>query len=172
MQEFVDNSSFNFELKLIIQKEQLGTGHAVKIVGDFVKDNFVVINGDNLFSKEDLSSINFEDDYNYVFAIEHETPERFGVLRFDNEFLIGIDEKPEKPVSNIINAGMYKFTPEVFDVLETIKRSPRGEYELTCAIEALAKKKKFKVKKLKDFWVDLGVYEDVPKVEAFVKSMF
>ena len=67
---------------------------------------------------------------------------------------------------------MYKFTQEIFEVLKKIEKSERGEYELTSAIDILAKKKKFKVIPLEDYWVDLGKYEDVPKVEEFLKKTF
>jgi len=170
--DFIKNNGFDFEIEFVNQEQQLGTGHAVKLVHNFVSGNFVVINGDNLYSPKDLAAVNLEDNYNYIFALEHEHPERFGVLKTENDFLIEIEEKPKKPSSNLINAGLYKFTPEIFDALDHIKKSERGEYELPSAISLLADQKKFKVQKLKNYFVDLGVFDDVPSVEKFVKENF
>ncbi|MBC8501431.1 MAG: NTP transferase domain-containing protein [DPANN group archaeon] len=172
VEEFFKKNDFNFETKFVHQIKRLGTGHAVKLLSRHIKENFVVVMGDNLYSVNDLGNINFDDNYNCIYALRHKNPERFGVLVTKGNFLVEIEEKPEKPKSNLINAGLYKFTPEIFDKLRKIKKSPRGEYELTSAIEMLAKKNKVKVKVLKDYWLDLGKYEDIPKIESFIKKNF
>ena len=79
-------------------------------------------------------------------------------------------EKPEEFVGNLINTALYKFTPEIFKALDKIKLSPRGEYELTDAITILSKRGKVKVIKVKDWWLDLGCKEDIPKIEEFLKK--
>ncbi|MFH1770920.1 MAG: sugar phosphate nucleotidyltransferase [archaeon] len=171
-EKFFENNDFGMKIKLIHQKEQLGTGHAVSIVEPFVEGNFVLVVGDDLFSANDLGNINFYDDYNYIYGLKHNDPKKFGVLVSDNDFLVEIEEKPKNPKTNLINSGLYKFTPEIFEALKEIEKSPRGEYELTSAIDILAKKKKVKVKILKDYWIDFGRFEDVPKVEKFIKENF
>jgi bifunctional UDP-N-acetylglucosamine pyrophosphorylase/glucosamine-1-phosphate N-acetyltransferase len=170
--EHFKNHDFSFEIKIIEQGKALGTGHAVNIVKDYVKGDFAVINGDNIYSADDLKKISFDDNYNYIFAIEHEKPESFGVLVEEDGFLVDIEEKPENPKSNLINAGLYKFTPKIFDALDKIERSPRGEYELTSAIGLLAAEKKVKISILNDYWIDLGRFEDFEKVEKFVRKNF
>lgn len=170
VEEFFEKNNFSFKTKFIHQEERLGTGHAVGLARDYVEGNFVVLMGDNLYSKRDISSVNFEDDYNYIFALEHEQPQHFGVLNVEKDFLIEIEEKPSNPKSNLINAGFYKFTPEIFEALDKIEKSERGEYELTSAIQLLAEEQKVKVEKLKDYFVDLGKYEDIPKVQEFIKN--
>ncbi|NQU98302.1 NTP transferase domain-containing protein [Candidatus Woesearchaeota archaeon] len=171
VEEFFSKNSFNFEIKFIHQLKRLGTGHAVKLLDAHIKKSFVVLMGDNYYSFNDLNNINFEDDYSYVYALKHETPEKFGVLVTKGDLLVEIEEKPENPKTNLINAALYKFTPEVFDILKKIKKSSRGEYELTSAIDVLSKKNKVKVKELES-WVDLGKFDDIPKVEAFMKKNF
>ena len=71
----------------------------------------------------------------------------------------------------MINTGLYKLTPEIFDALGKIKLSKRGEYELTDALTILAEKGKVKVLSLKDYWLDLGGIEDIKKVEKFLKVL-
>jgi dTDP-glucose pyrophosphorylase len=73
-------------------------------------------------------------------------------------------------VGKLINTGLYKFTPEVFDKIGKIKKSPRGEYELTDVISLLAKKKKVKVKIIQDYWHDFGNPGDVIKLSRFLKN--
>jgi dTDP-glucose pyrophosphorylase len=169
IEEFL--KEFKFSATIIEQKETLGTGHAIKQIKEFVgKDSFVVIGGDNLFSTKDLGSISGEDDYNHLVGMEHPSPEKYGVLKVEGEKLIRIIEKPIDFVGNLINIGLYKFTPEIFKALNKIKLSERGEYELTDAITLLAKEGKVKVHKLKDYWLDLGGLDDIPKVEQFLKK--
>lgn len=170
IQEFIEQNNIN--ATIIEQKEQLGTGHAVMQAKDFCKDeNFIVLGGDNLFSVEDLKAINNDDGFCYAVGKEMQGDiTKYGVFVIDGEKLVKIEEKPKVPPSNIINIGLYKFTPEIFDVLDKIELSPRGEYEITDAINILAEQGKFKALKLKNYWLDLGSKEDIPKVEQFLKG--
>ncbi len=146
-----------------------GTGHAVLSVKKLVNENFIVAMSDNLFSPKDLSKFAINDNYIYVGAIRHQNPERYGNLLFNGNFLKEIVEKPKTKVSDFINAGIYKFTPEIFFALEKIKPSPRGELELTDAITLLCAEKKVKTIFLEDYWLDLSRPEDIQKIEEFLK---
>lgn len=164
---------YGFKAALIDQKQPLGTGHAVIQAKDFTKnDNFIVLGGDNLWSVNDLKAINKKDNLNYVAGVEVKNPEKYGVLFTKNDNLVEIKEKPKNPESNLINTALYKFTKDVYKALEEIKESPRGELELTDAINILAKKGKVKIMKLKDFWIDLGSKEDIEKVEKEIIKLF
>jgi len=81
-----------------------------------------------------------------------------------------IIEKPKKFVGNLVNTGLYKFTPEVFKKIPQVKLSPRGEYELTDAITLLAKDKKVRIKIIKDYWMDFGNPGDIRKMSQFLDS--
>jgi len=162
---------YGFKATLIEQTEQKGTGHAVMQVKDFAgKDNFIVLGGDNLWSENDLKEIAKDDDLNYVAGYKVNNPEKYGVLVTKGDSLVEIKEKPKEFVGNLINTALYKFTPEIFEALDKIKLSPRGEYELTDAITILSKRGKVKVIKVKDWWLDLGCKEDIPKIEEFLKK--
>jgi len=170
VKEYLEKNYIKAEL--IEQKEYLGTGDAVKYAKGFVgQDNFILIGGDTLISSNDLREIAKEDGFNYVSEYKTETPEKFGILVCSGDSLIKIIEKPKKYVSNLASIGLYKFSPEIFKALEQTQLSPRGEYELIGAINILAKQGKIKVVKLKDYWVDLGCKEDIPKVETFLKHI-
>lgn len=178
IKEFIKNYSNpkKFTIQIINQfdvlgpkEKEYGTACPLKCVKDLVKtENFISLVGDNFYSVDDLKSMNIDDEYIYVGGLENEHPEKFGVLITEGDFLKEIIEKPEKFVSNLINTSLYKFTPEVFDVLPLIKKSSRGEYEITDAISLLAKEKKVKVKIMKDHWMDFGRPEDVQKFEKFL----
>ena len=154
----------------ILKEEEYGTLCPLKCVKNIIKENFLMVYGDNLYSVKDLKALNINDDYNYVAGFSHKHPERYGVLIPNNGFLKEIIEKPKKHVGNLINTGLYKFTPEIFDKIPQICRSPRGEYELTDAITLLAKEKKVKIKRIKDYWLDFGNPADILKVSRFLKN--
>ncbi len=161
----------NIEATLIEQNEQLGTGDAVKQAKEFCgNENFIVLGGDNLFSIDDLQIINNNDDSCYVVGKEIEDPSKYGILVVENDKLLKIIEKPKTFVGNMINLGLYKFTPEIWLALDKIRLSERGEYELTDALTILAKERKVKVKSMKGYWLDLGCKEDIPKIERFLNK--
>lgn len=166
-----------FKIKFVNQYEILGpkekiygTACPLMCVKDVINEPFLFICGDNLFSINDLKEMNIVDDFNYVAGLMHEKPENYGVLVANGEYLDKIVEKPKEYVGNLINAGLYKFTPEVFDKLLLITKSSRGEYEITDAISLLAKENKVKVKKIKDYWKDFGCPADIGKLSKFLKN--
>lgn len=167
IKEFVERYGFN--VRLIEQEEQKGTGHALGLARGFAAGkHFLVVNGDNLWSADDIRSVCNDYDFNYVCGIEHEHPEHYGVFDVDCGFLKGIVEKPKQYVGSLINTGLYKFTSDIFDALDRIEISQRGEYELTDAIEILAGQKKVKVRVIADYWKDLGNIKDISLIEDFV----
>ena len=161
----------NIEATLIEQNEQLGTGDAVKQAKGFCgNENFIVLGGDNLFSIEDLQIIKNNDDSCYVVGKKIEDPSKYGVLVVENDRLLKIIEKPKTFVGDMINLGLYKFTPEIWLALDKVRLSERGEYELTDALTILAKERKVKVKSMKGYWLDLGCKEDIPKIERYLNQ--
>lgn len=157
---------------LIEQKEQLGTGHALMQVERLLaKESFLLVSGDNLYAYKDIREI-AKATSTTVAGIPVRNPERYGVLLTENGRLKQILEKPKHPPSNLINTGLYKFTPEIFQALKQIKITPVGEYYLTDAINLLAAEGKVDVKQLKDYWLDLGRLEDIPSVESRLRKLF
>jgi bifunctional UDP-N-acetylglucosamine pyrophosphorylase/glucosamine-1-phosphate N-acetyltransferase len=186
MDDFVNNyqppagiNKADFKILLVNQTEILGpkekeygTACPVKCVKDLVKDeSFIYLYGDNLFSVDDLKTMNINDEFCYIAGLKHDNPEKYGVLiRDGDDFLEKIIEKPKEFVGDLINAGLYKFTKDVFEKISEIKKSIRGEYEVTDAISLLAKDKKVKIKIIKDFWHDFGNPEDINKMTKFLND--
>jgi len=104
-----------------------------------------------------------------------EDPYFGGAIYIDkNNQIIKIIEKPEKGKSttNYINAGLYFFKPIIFNYLEKIKPSARGEYELPDAITMLLNENKYKIMGyiLKDKWLDIGTPEQLELLKRIIKE--
>jgi len=167
---------YRYKVKLVNQykilgENEYGTLSALKCLKKFLaSENFVMVYGDNLYSPKDLKSFKINDNYHYVAGFWHPHPEKYGVIVSDNKgFLKKIVEKPKKFVGNLINTGLYKFSPEIFKKISKVSLSIRGEYELTDAINLLAKEKKVKVKEIQDYWFDFGNPADIIKLSRFLK---
>jgi bifunctional UDP-N-acetylglucosamine pyrophosphorylase/glucosamine-1-phosphate N-acetyltransferase len=158
-----------WDVRVIEQKEILGSGNAIQLLKEEVKEDFVVINGDNLFSANDLKNL-ADEEPTTMLSISVQDPEKYGVLVVSEDNLLKIIEKPQEFIGNQINVGAYHFNQEIFDVLEKIDKSERGEYEIVDALSMIAKHDKVKVLKIKDYWMDLGCKEDIPKLEDFLRN--
>jgi len=142
------------KVKFLEQGKIDGTGEAVLTAKNHVKDEFLVINGDIVF--EDTLEQFLK--YKYAIAVkEVSDPKNFGVVVLDDKNnVIEIQEKPENPKSNLINAGIYKFDRKIFELIEKTEISKRGERELTDAIKLLIKEENVKGIKLNGYWNDVG----------------
>jgi dTDP-glucose pyrophosphorylase len=176
MRDFLKEYDYKVELvnqfEILGPKEKIyGTACPLMCVKDIIKNGqFVYLCGDNLYSARDLGVMNIDDDYCYIAGLEHKNPEKYGVLVEKDGFLEKVVEKSKENFGNIINAGLYKFTPEIFEKVSLIKKSARGEYEITDAINLLAKDKKMKIQIIRDYWMDFGNPSDVIKLSKFIKN--
>jgi bifunctional UDP-N-acetylglucosamine pyrophosphorylase/glucosamine-1-phosphate N-acetyltransferase len=118
------------------QKRQSGTADALRQVKDLVKDGFLVLNGDSLASKEDIAAI-AASKHDTMAIAEVENTAELGVVEVGGNKVFRIHEKTAKPPTNLINAGLYFFTPMIFEAIEKTKLSPRGEYELTDSLQVM-----------------------------------
>jgi len=178
MYDFIEKYNGRFKITLLNQFEILGedkygTACPVECAKDLLAgQSFLAVYGDNLYSIEDLKKFNIDDQYCYVAGLPHEHPENYGVLHADQDgFLHDIVEKPKQYVGNLINTGLYKFSPQVFDQLDKISLSPRGEYELTDVINLLAKQRLVKAVNLEGIWLDFGKPDDIVKVEQYLNTL-
>ncbi len=171
IRDFIEKE--NLDVTLIEQKKLFGTGKAVLEAKNWIGDeDFIVLMGDNLYSDGDIRKISkLDENFTYVGAYKSSHPEDYGVLETDGKSLIKIQEKPKNPKSNLINSGIYKFTPEIFDYLVKLQKSPRGEYELTDAISHIAQLGKVKIYKLEEYWIDMSIKKDVSKMNERIKEL-
>lgn len=178
MLEFVESVKDKFNIQTIDQfeiigRDRYGTACAIEAAEQMVgKNDFIAVYGDNLYSVDDIKTLMLEDGFNYIAGYEHSEPERYGVLVEKDGFLQETMEKPAKEIArgHRINTGLYKFKTEIFDVIRSVEKSARGEYELTDAITILAKQGKVKVSTIKDYWYDFGRPEDIDVMHKFINS--
>jgi len=142
----------NIAIKYITQKSQLGTGHAITYAKKHIKDRFLILNGDDLYSKKDIKNCiknNF-----CILGKKVDDPEKWGIIETEKSNLKNIKEKPKNLKKGLANTGLYIVNKDIFDI--KLKKSKRNEYELTDTITEFAKNNKIKVEKVKDYWLPIG----------------
>jgi len=162
-----------------IQEQPRGIAESLLIAEKFIKDeNVCLILGDNIFYGDSLSSILQEAAYlregATVFGYYVKHPQRYGVIEFDKDCnVISIEEKPKKPKSNWVVAGLYFYDNNVVKIAKKIKPSSRGELEITDVNNAYIKRSKLKVKLLGRgyAWLDTGTYESLIDASIFIKTI-
>jgi glucose-1-phosphate thymidylyltransferase len=171
-----DGYKYGVNLSYKWQGEPKGIAHAILCAKDFVKeDPFVVHLADNIF----LNGItNFVRDFEKsncdarVILTKVENPERYGVAEIKDGVLVSLEEKPKIPRGNLIITGIYCFKPSVFEVIESLKPSWRGELEITEAIHRMATSPNYKVEYhiLEGKWFDCGTFESILEAGLFIKE--
>lgn len=137
-----DGSEWGVKLTYIPQDSPDGLAHAVKISQDFLQgEPFVMFLGDNVIEGGISRLIRdfAENEWNSQIVLkEVENPSAYGVakLRPDNS-IEELIEKPTNPPSNLALVGIYMFDEHIFEAVNSIKPSGRGEYEITDAIQWL-----------------------------------
>lgn len=149
-----------------------GIGAALKCAAPFAKGKPVcVILGDNLF-EDDLSD--FVQSYTggcRILLKEVQDPRAYGVVTLDESGKITkIIEKPKQPESNFAVVGAYIFDKDVFDILDTLKPSARGEMEVTDIIDVYIKRKEIDYRKLNGYWIDMGSPDNLLEAANFIKA--
>ncbi|NNE90328.1 MAG: NTP transferase domain-containing protein [Verrucomicrobiales bacterium] len=136
---FGDGSDFGCAISYIEQVVQDGTGKVVELAIDFAgEDPFVLSYGDILVPSEayaPLVELNEGVDSKLSVKIDEDV-RKGGAVFIEDGFVTGLIEKPgpDQPTSPYYNAGIYAFSPVIFDYTAKLELSPRGEYELTDAI--------------------------------------
>lgn len=132
-----DGSAFGIDLTYRYQPGALGIAHAIGLARDFVGDEaFCCVLGDNILRGPALADVaeTFEQGPYGAGTLLYQVPdpERFGVAEFDADGrVIGFEEKPDEPKSDLIPIGVYFLRPDAFDVIDHLLPSGRGEFEIT-----------------------------------------
>jgi UDP-N-acetylglucosamine diphosphorylase/glucosamine-1-phosphate N-acetyltransferase len=133
---FGDGSAWNTSIYYSNQRKQLGTADAVRMVSDFVTGDFLVANGDIVMETQDIANL-IKISGNALSAVELVDVSGLGVVEIEDNLVIHLHEKTADPPTHLANAGLYAFSPAIFEAIERTPRSIRGEFELTDSIQIL-----------------------------------
>ena len=142
---FGDGEDLGMRLSYVWQQKQRGTAHALSCVN--IKESFVMVNGDVLFDALSLGAMIEKHKSTGAAAtlgayrVEDVTP--YGALVTDGRKVMKLVEKPKKKESGLVNAGVYVFSPVIFEAIAKTKPSPRGELEVTSSVQKLINQNRF-----------------------------
>ncbi|MEM2192914.1 MAG: sugar phosphate nucleotidyltransferase [Candidatus Methanomethylicia archaeon] len=149
-------------INIIEQNGELGTAHAVSKVRGLVSNRFLLVYGDLfILNSSPISSIINSHGDMAIGVARVNDPWNYGVVITDGFKVVDIIEKPKQSdiVSNIyVNTGIYLLNSSIFNYIDDVKPSPRGELELTDAIK-LAIRSGRNIKAIhipEDYWMDIG----------------
>lgn len=163
VKNLIGESYKNLKIKYVFQKAQLGTGNAAKKALSLIGDKFLLLNGDDLYDREDIKKCLKK--YPCILLARAKNLSNFGIVSCEGKFVKGIIEKPKEPTDNLVNTGLYFLPKSIFNF--KIKKSPRGEYEFTDYLGEFIKKEKLFFIKAKN-WKSLSYPWDLFEVNEFL----
>ncbi len=95
-------------------------------------------------------------------------PERFGVPEIDGDRIVRIEEKPDQPKSQYAVTGIYMYDATIFDKINTLDRSDRGELEITDVNNLYINEGTMSWAKLEGWWTDAGTIDSLRKATNLV----
>jgi bifunctional UDP-N-acetylglucosamine pyrophosphorylase/glucosamine-1-phosphate N-acetyltransferase len=161
---FGDGSSRGLKISYVYQKGVKGTANAFGLAEKYVNEDFMAVNGDLLVTTDVVKAVlkihKQEKPAVTMTVIRVENPERYGNVTLEGIKVVSIVEKPSPKAAadNPVNAGVYVFSPEIFDVIRRTQDSRRGEQEVTDSIKMLIQdnRKVIAAKISGEKWLDIG----------------
>jgi glucose-1-phosphate thymidylyltransferase len=163
-----DEPLFELDLTYKVQVEPGGIAQVVGMARDFARgDRLVVCLGDNIFEHAQAAKIRSwceDGDGALVFAKEVPDPENFGVVVYDGDGTVTdvvekagrVDTRYAEPPSSDAIVGLYCYPPDVFDIIDGLEPSSRGELEITDVNRVYAQQGRLRVERVEGWWHDGG----------------
>ncbi|HEX9976680.1 MAG TPA: bifunctional sugar-1-phosphate nucleotidylyltransferase/acetyltransferase [Dehalococcoidales bacterium] len=152
---FGNGEKWGVSISYCNQHKQLGTADAVRTVEGMVAGNFLMINGDIIVNRKEIKNLAGGDETT-MSAIEVEDTRDLGLVEVQEKRVVRIYEKVERPPSNLANAGLYLFTPDIFPAIAQTPKSPRGEYEITDSLQLMIDGGQVVACQKISYWLDLS----------------
>lgn len=163
---------FGCELTYRVQEDALGIAHALGLASGFAQgERVVVLLGDNIFEHsiaEHVDAFRRQAQGARVLLKTVQDPERFGIAAIDEKQIIAIEEKPNAPKTNHAVVGCYMYDEQVFDIVSGLKRSPRGEYEITDVNNSYIGREQLAFGIVKGRWTDAGTFESLAEANSIL----
>jgi glucose-1-phosphate thymidylyltransferase len=168
-----DGSRFGLELTYIEQDEPRGLAHAVLTAEPFLGDSpFVMYLGDNLLKDgitDLVDAFRRNEPDAMILLTPVPDPEHYGVAELDGDRVVRLVEKPKDPPSDLALVGVYMFTPVILEAARSIEPSPRGELEITDAIQQLIDRGlRVESQIVQGWWKDTGQIEDILEANRLI----
>jgi len=158
----------SLDLTYKVQTRAGGIAQVVGMARDFARgEKLVVVLGDNIFERSQTEAIarwDGADDRAMIFVKEVPDPENFGVVAYDGDARVTdivekagvVDTRYSEPPSRDAVVGLYCFPPDVFDLIERLEPSNRGELEITDVNRHYAQEGRLDVVRVEGWWEDAG----------------
>jgi glucose-1-phosphate thymidylyltransferase len=163
-----NGEKWGINISYTFQGKPAGIAQAIGLVREFVReDDFVVVLGDNYFHSgfsQLLKDFKNDEKDAYVALTEVPDPEKYGVAEIQDGRIIRMVEKPKKPKSNLAVTGVYFLRKNIFPIIDSLKPSWRGEYEITDAFQKMIESgMKVGYSIIAGWWKDTGTPEEFLK---------
>lgn len=173
-----DGSQFGVQITYAVQPSPDGLAQAFTIGSDFIGGgNVALVLGDNIFHGYGLGTqlARTRDIVGgRIFAYWVADPRAYGVVEFDDQGRArSIEEKPTVPRSNWAVPGLYFYDNDVVDIARGLKKSARGEYEITDIHREYLRRGTLTVDILErgTAWLDTGTFESLSDATVFVRAL-
>jgi len=168
-----DGSQFGVKITYIVQDEPAGLAHAVLTAEPFLgSDPFVMYLGDNLLQggiRELVEAFRTNSPDALILLTPVPDPEHYGVAELKDGRVVRLDEKPPNPTTDLALVGVYMFTAGIHDAARAIDPSPRGELEITDAIQHLVDQgARVEPHVVRGWWKDTGRLEDMLEANQLI----
>lgn len=156
---------FDLDLTYKVQTEAGGIAQVVGMARDFAGgDQLVVCLGDNIFEHSHADAIRSWSDGALVFVKDVPDPENFGVVVYDGDGTVTdvvekagvVDMRYDAPPSSDAVVGLYGYPPDVYDIIDALQPSNRGELEITDVNRVYAQRRDLNVQRVEGWWHDGG----------------
>lgn len=161
-----------------VQEHPGGLAQVVSMAEDFTDgEQLAAILGDNVYEDRDLiaqaiKTFSGQKEGANIFLKEVPDPQRFGVAEVRGNKIISIEEKPTAPKSNLAVTGLYLYDNTVFDIVRSLKPSPRGELEITDVNNAYIARDQMSYHTLQGEWVDAGTFDSLLRAGILAQRAF